>query len=733
MEPVRADEVRILEGPNLYVTRPALKVGLALPGYQVLDAREAIELARRVGVRSARPGRPGSAQRQRFAMRVVEQVVRRVAAAGGVNRLAVRTRAGRHTEDVVVAVPWRRRGRARALGEALAPVLTALLDPTTDVDALFAQTGATLAAAPAGDPPVLVRPSVPVVAITGTNGKTTTTRMIGHMAMTAGLVTAWSSTDGVCVMGELVTPGDYSGPGGAREVLSTPGLQLGILETARGGMLLKGMGVSRADVTVVTNVTADHLGLHGIDTLDQLAEVKAIPTRIVDPSGWVVLNGDDPRVWAMRQQTKGRIWATSLDPNSPALREAVARGGRGLTVLDGELVVLAPGRDPDRLVKVVDVPMTLAGLSQIMIANTLGAAAAGLALGLPRAAVVEGLRTFTPDPALNSGRFNTYSVPLAAGGSATVVVDLAHNEAGLEALLAVCRGLTAPGGRVHLGLGGTGDRPTDAIQGLGEIAGKLADHVVIAHKPKYVRGRTVAEIEGHLRTGLARVGTAEATAYDSELEALVAMLAVAADGDVVGLMCHEQRGPVAELIAERGGTVDDPRTIRRKVVAARGQHEAEDEIAAVWALSDAAARVTAAGRLAAAHPRDPRLAFEWACAVDASGDRGMALGLYERALDAGLREPHRHRALLQSAAVHRDLGEFDSALDLLDRVLSSHPTSSAASALRGLTLLEAGRGGEAVADLVEALLDHATDEDAVTYRPALHAAAGELRRTEDLD
>ena len=118
-------------------------------------------------------------------------------------------------------------------------------------------------------------PAVPVITITGTNGKTTTTRMVAHMVMTAGLRTAWSSTDGVVVMGEMVQPGDYSGPGGAREVLGTPGLEVGILETARGGMLLKGMGVNQTDVTVVTNVAADHLGLNGIDTLDQLAEVKA--------------------------------------------------------------------------------------------------------------------------------------------------------------------------------------------------------------------------------------------------------------------------------------------------------------------------------------------------------------------------------------------------------------------------------------------------------------------------
>ena len=181
-------------------------------------------------------------------------------------------------------------------------------------------------------------------------------------------------------------------------------------------MLLKGMGVSANDVSVVTNVSADHLGLQGIDTVDQLAEVKAIVTRATKPAGWVVLNGDDPRVWAMRAGARGRPWAFSLDPDSPALREALNLGGRAATVLDGDLVVLSPDGDPDHLVPVVDVPVTLSGLSEHNIANALAAAAAALGLGLPREAVVEGLRTFAPDPLHNPGRMNVYSVPRAGRG-----------------------------------------------------------------------------------------------------------------------------------------------------------------------------------------------------------------------------------------------------------------------------------------------------------------------------
>jgi cyanophycin synthetase len=285
-------------------------------------------------------------------------------------------------------------------------------------------------------------------------------------------------------MGETVDEGDFSGPAGAAEVLATPGLEVAVLETARGGMLLRGMGVASNDVSVVTNVTADHLGLQGIDTLDQLAGGQG---HRHDGDQARRLGGAQrrgPTGLGDASHHPGKPWAFSVDPDAPALRESITMGGRGITVLDGEIVVLTPGRDPDRLVRIVDVPVTLSGLSRYNTANALAAAAAALGLGLPRTAVVDGLRSFTPDPVLNEGRLNTYTLPLDPKGRSTVILDMAHNEAGLEALLEVARGLTAPGARVHLGLGGTGDRPDDAIQGLGEIAGKGADHVVLAHKPQ---------------------------------------------------------------------------------------------------------------------------------------------------------------------------------------------------------------------------------------------------------
>ena len=412
---VRTEEVRLLEGPNLYFPRPAVKVTLSLPGYLAASPDVVRGVAQAVGLRRrGQPGAPGSEQRQQVLVRIVERVARALAAEAGTRRLGVRTRAANETDVVVCAFVWRHRGRAEALGEAIGPVLADLLEGRDLSDAV-AQHGAAVTSAPRGDGPRVITPRIPVASITGTNGKTTTTRLLAHICMTAGLTTGWSSTDGVVVQGEMIEPGDYSGPAGARAVLETPGVQIGILETARGGMLLRGMGVTHNDVSVVTNVSADHLGLQGIDTVDQLAEVKAIVTRVTKAQGWVVLNGEDPRVWAMRAGIRARPWVFTADPSAPAVREALGVGGRATTVLDGHVTVLTHDGAPDRLVKVVDLPMALSGLSHHNVLNALAGASAALGLGIARDAVVAGLRTFRPDDLLNPGRMNTYTVPTDHG------------------------------------------------------------------------------------------------------------------------------------------------------------------------------------------------------------------------------------------------------------------------------------------------------------------------------
>jgi cyanophycin synthetase len=227
--------------------------------------------------------------------------------------------------------------------------------------------------------------------------------------------------------------------------------------------------------------------------------------------------------------------------------------------------VLEPGADPDPLVELADVPMTLSGLSRFNVENALAAASATLALGIPRDVVAEGLRTFRPDPEHNPGRMNVFTV-----GEATVVVDLAHNEAGLEALLEVMAGVRRPGSRLLLGLGAVGDRQDDLIERLGEIGAMGSDVVAIGHKQHYLRGRTLEELDGLLRTGASRVGVDDIRSHSTELAALAALVEQAQPGDVVGLMCHAERQAVYDWIAARGGTADDPHELATKVRVAQG-------------------------------------------------------------------------------------------------------------------------------------------------------------------
>nr|WP_204920517.1 Mur ligase family protein [Microlunatus panaciterrae] len=555
----------MLEGPNLYFPRPAVKLTLDLGSVMELTTAQAREFAKNLGLAKVRPGPERSHFRQRFAARLVAHLVRRLARAGGVNRLAVRSRPGGTVSQLVIAFPWRHAGRAEALADGVAAVLDAAGQGERAIDQAMEASAFGLANAPLGKSPQLLRPRIPVVAVTGTNGKTTTSRMLGHIAQLAGRSVGWSSTDGVYINGELVEAGDYSGPSGAGQVLRHPGVQLAVTETARGGILRRGVGVAYNDVSVVTNITADHLGLGGIDTLDQLAEVKAVITKITRPKGWCVLNADDPRTFAMRLGTKAQVWVFSRDPDSPSGRAVLDDGGRVTTLLDGWVAVLSAGSDPLPVVPIIDVPMTLAGLSRVNVENVLAVTSAALALGFTVEQVAEGLRSFLPGEN-NPGRMNIWSLPTVDGtGELSVVIDLAHNEAGLEALLEIVHGIQPPGGRVLLGIGTAGDRTDDVFVRLGEMAALGADVVEIAHKSEYLRGRQMTELGELLRQGATHAGVAISAEHEAELPALVSLVGQARPGDVVALMAHQDRAEIDRWLTGHGGTRDSAETLRAKV------------------------------------------------------------------------------------------------------------------------------------------------------------------------
>ena len=433
---VTVRELRVLDGPNLYFTRPAIKLTLGVSPWLVLADERAKRRALRVGIASvASAGAPLSDQRRRFIARLAVHLTREFADATETH-LAVRGRLGPNPDEVVIAFPWRRQGAAEAFGRELAPLLELCLDGRRSVGRAMQEAARRVASVEPGPAPPGLRSAIPIIAVTGTNGKTTTVRLIAHLIRTAGWSVGYTTTDGVYRDDELVEAGDYSGFSGAAKALAQPGIGVAVLETARGGILLRGIGTDHNDVAVVTNVTADHLDQYGIRTLDQLAEVKATITRITRPNGWDVLNADDPRVLAMRRQAAGHPWLFSLDADHPAIRATLAEGGRAISVLDGAVVVMSPRRPVHRLLPVEDVPVTLAGISAHNLSNAMAAAAAALGADIPEEAVIEGLRSFVLDPDSNPGRANVFDVD-----GRVVVIDYAHNEDGMRGLVEICQGL----------------------------------------------------------------------------------------------------------------------------------------------------------------------------------------------------------------------------------------------------------------------------------------------------
>jgi cyanophycin synthetase len=559
---VRLIDLRVLEGPNLYYTRPAIKLTLAVPGWLAASDDRILAIAGKLGVPSgAKTGPPQSEQRRRVVARLAAFLTRRIAVAGGAKRLAVRARPGSERDQIVVAFPWRRRAAAEALGNEVAAGMTALLRRSPD--RLIAEAGHRLSAVEPGDEPVVPDPRIPVVQVTGTNGKTTTVRLLAHLVRSAGKTVAYSSTDGVFRDdGVLVEAGDYSGFGGAERALAQQP-DVAVLETARGGILLRGVGVRHNDVAVVTNVSEDHLGLHGVDTVDQLAEVKSVVTRITKPRGWDVLNADDPRVLAMRRHATGRPWLFSLDPNHPAIREALGDGGRGMTVLDGHLAWVER-HETHSLAPLVDIPVTLAGISRPNLQNAMAAAAAGLAIGLPERAVVKGLKTFVLDPERNPGRANLFRID-----GRIVVIDYAHNEAGMIGLTEVLEGLRRDGREVWLAICTAGDRTDRILHAFAFRAAVGSDHLAIAELARYLRGRSREDIVERLREGARDAGVDDVPAYDDELIALRTMLGSAQENDVLGVTALGMRSEIFAWLEGHGGERLGPADVRQIVKRAR--------------------------------------------------------------------------------------------------------------------------------------------------------------------
>lgn len=321
---------------------------------------------------------------------------------------------------------------------------------------------------------------IPIIAVTGTNGKTTTTRLIAHIMRNSGSNVGFTTTEGIYIGNSLVQSGDNTGPVSAKLVLKDPTVQVAVLETARGGILRAGLGFDRCDIGIVMNVTVDHLGLKDIETIEDMARVKGVVARAVARTGHAVLNADDELVVAMREDTDGRIALFSMEESNAHIIRHTDEGGVACVYENG-YVTLLKGKWKVRIEKVINVPLTYGGRAAFMIQNVLAATLASYLQNVSIEDIRVGLTTFVPSVAQTPGRLNMIEM-----GEFTVLIDFAHNPAGLDALQRFVGKLPH---RIKTGVvGGTGDRRDDDIRHLGRLAAETFTQVVIREDDD-LRGR----------------------------------------------------------------------------------------------------------------------------------------------------------------------------------------------------------------------------------------------------
>lgn len=373
----------------------------------------------------------------------------------------------------------------------------------------------------------------PIALVTGSNGKTTTTRLLAAMTQAHGWRTAYTCTDGVFVQSTALDAGDFSGPAGARLALRTPGVEIAVLETARGGMLRRGIAVQHANVAIVTNVSDDHFGEYGVHDLHDLAAVKLAIARTLGARDVLVLNADDALLVRHAASTAGPIHWFAFDADASLLAAARAEGGTTCGVRDGHLHWQHADVDHD-LGAVTDMPLTFDGSARYNIANIAAAVLAAVALGVDASKIASVLMRFGTSRDDNPGRLQHWSF-----GGISVFVDYAHNPDGLRGLLGVATKESA--GRLGLLLGQAGNREDAEIRELAAAAARFRpDRVVLKDMGGMLRGRREGEVPGLLQDELARHGVGGAAVVQTldELEAVRQLLAWARAGDVVVLPVH---------------------------------------------------------------------------------------------------------------------------------------------------------------------------------------------------
>ncbi|HEY9445271.1 MAG TPA: Mur ligase family protein [Gemmatimonadales bacterium] len=390
---------------------------------------------------------------------------------------------------------------------------------------------------------------VPIALVTGSNGKTTVVRLLAAMATEAGRAAGTTTTDGVALEGRFLEESDFSGPSGARMLLRRPEVETAVLETARGGLLRRGLAVEHAQAAVVTNIAADHLGEFGVQTLAELAETKLLVARAVGAGGRVVLNADDPVLAKAGQRVAAELAWFTLDPANPIVRAHVAGGGTA-ALLDGTAVVLIERGNRTVLASADTVPIALGGAARHNLANALAAAAAAGALGIDPGAIRRALERFGRSPEDNPGRANVIEL-----GGVHLFLDYVHNPHGMAALAAALE--RYPARRRLVLLGQAGDRDDASIRELARAALALRpDRVVLKEMDAYLRGRAPGDVTRLMSSALIDAGyPGEAiAAAPTEVDAVRTALAWAEPGDLLVLAVHQDRRAVMAFLDSLRGT-----------------------------------------------------------------------------------------------------------------------------------------------------------------------------------
>ncbi|MCA9860820.1 MAG: hypothetical protein KC438_13920, partial [Thermomicrobiales bacterium] len=385
---------------------------------------------------------------------------------------------------------------------------------------------------------------VPIVAVTGTNGKTTTARMISHIMKTAGRRVGMTTTDGIYIDGTQIMSGDMSGPTSAKMVLKNPTINYAVLETARGGILRSGLGFDRCDVAVVTNVSDDHLGQHGIDSLADLSRVKAVVPQSVFRDGKSVLNADNEWTVDMSRYARGEILYFSMDENNPVIREHLRNKGRAVIlrpVAAGEMITIIENRRETSLLLASQIPATFDGRLRVNIANALAAVTAALADDVQLEYIRQAMRTFTSSFYQTPGRFN-----LLEFQGRRIIMDYCHNIAGLESMADFVKRMEPNRSIAVISM--PGDRLDDHIAAFGKLSGETFDELVIREDTN-TRGRPSGEIASRLKEAAVAVGLSEGSVSIvlEEIDAVKTAIERSDRDDLVVLMVDKPAQTWTEL------------------------------------------------------------------------------------------------------------------------------------------------------------------------------------------